>query len=179
MVGSSSKQGLRLAEERLRDQHADLLAALQLGHFALVQFVRDVEALEQDGGIGLGLVAVLFADDALQLAQAAAVLVGHLGLLVDALALFQGRPEGLVAHDDGVDHAEGVKGVLVLREHADLLGADDIALLRVDLAGQHLHEGGFAGAVGAGEAVAPAAGKGDRDILKEELGAVAHGHIRD
>ena len=45
------QQRLRLAEERLRQQHADLLAALQLAHLALVKFVGNVEAMEQDGGV--------------------------------------------------------------------------------------------------------------------------------
>ncbi len=49
------QQCLGIAEERLCQQHANLLAALQLGHLALVDLVGDVEALEQDGGVGLGL----------------------------------------------------------------------------------------------------------------------------
>ena len=145
----------------------------------VVEFVGDVEALEQDGGVGVGLVAVLFADDALELAEADAVLVGHLGLGVDDLALLERGPEALVAHDDGVDDAEGVELVLVLLEDAELFGADDGALLGVQLAGEDLHEGGLAGAVGAGEAVAAAAVEGDGDVLEEQLRAVAHGDIRD
>ena len=39
------QQRLRMAEERLRQQHADLLAALQLRHLLLVQRVGNVEAL--------------------------------------------------------------------------------------------------------------------------------------
>ena len=42
------QQRLRMAEERLREEHAHFLAALQLGHRPLVQRVRDVEALQQD-----------------------------------------------------------------------------------------------------------------------------------
>ena len=118
--GLVEEQGLRVAEERLREQDADLLAALQLGHLALVELVGDVETLEQDGGVGFGFVAVFIADDAFELAEAGAVFVGHLGLVVDDLALFQGGPEGLVAHDDGVDDAVGVELVLVLLEDAEL-----------------------------------------------------------
>ena len=177
--GLVEEQGFGVAEEGLGEQDADLLAALELGHLALVEFVGDVEALQQDGGVGLGFVAVLVADDAFELAEAGAVFVGHLGLVVDDFALFEGGPEGFVAHDDGVDDAVGVEGVLVLGEDADLLGADDGALLGVDLAGEDLHEGGLAGAVGAGEAVAAASGEGDGDILEEELRAIAHGDIGD
>ncbi len=79
----------------------------------------------------LGRVAVLVADDAFEFAEAHAVRVGQLGLLVDAVALFQGGPEGLVAHDDGVDDAIGVEGELVLAQNAQFARADDGALLRL------------------------------------------------
>ncbi len=69
-MGSSRSRACGVAEEGLGEEHADLLAALELGHLALVELVGDVEALEQDGGVGLGLVAVLFADDAFELAEA-------------------------------------------------------------------------------------------------------------
>ncbi len=94
--GLVEQQGLGLAEEGLGQQDAHLLAALQLGHFALVELVGNVEALEQDRGVALGVVAVFVADDAFELAEAHAVFVGHLGLLVDVLALFERRPEGLL-----------------------------------------------------------------------------------
>ena len=91
------------------------------------------------------------------------------GFLVDAVALFKGGPEGLVAHDDGVDDAIGVKGELVLPQDAEFARADDGAFLGVELAGEDLHKRGFAGAVGAGEAVAAAGDKADTDIFKEDL----------
>ena len=74
------QQGLRLAEECLRQQRAHLLAALQLAHLALVQFVGDVETLQQDRRIALGGVAVFFADNAFEFAETHTVFVGHLGL---------------------------------------------------------------------------------------------------
>ena len=42
------QQRLAVPEERLREQHADLLAALQLRHLLLVERLGDVEAVEQD-----------------------------------------------------------------------------------------------------------------------------------
>ena len=47
------QQRLGMAVERLRQQDAHLLSALQLAHLPLVQRVRDVEALQQDRGIAL------------------------------------------------------------------------------------------------------------------------------
>ena len=144
-----------MPEQRLRQQHAHLLAALQLAHLALVQRVLNVEPLQQHRGIALRGVAVFFADHALKLAQAHAVLIGQLGLFVDPVALFERRPERLVAHNDRIDHAVRVKGILVLAQHAELLRAHHIALLRVDLTGQHLHKRRLARAVRPGQAIAP------------------------
>ena len=87
------QQRLWVAKERLREQHTHLLSALQLTHLALVNLIGDIEPLQQDGRVGFGLVAVFVADDALQLAQARAVLVGQLRLVVKLLAFFQRRPQ--------------------------------------------------------------------------------------
>ena len=113
------QQRFRLAEQRLRQQHAHLLPALQLAHLALVQVVGNIQAVQQHGRVGLGRVAVLVADHAFQFAQPHAVGVGHLGLLVDAVALFERRPQRLVAHDDRIDHAIGVERKLILAQHAE------------------------------------------------------------
>ncbi len=85
--GLVQQQRLRMSEQRLRQQHADLLPALQLAHRTLMQFVWNVEALQQQRRVGLGGVAILFADDAFQFAQPHAVFVRDLVLLVDGRAL--------------------------------------------------------------------------------------------
>ena len=121
----------------------------------------DVETVEENGGVGFSGVAVLVADDAFELAETHAVFVGHFGFLVDAVALFKGGPEWLVAHDDGVDDAVGVEGELILTEDAEL------------------HECRFAGAVGPGEAVATAGDEADGDFFEENFSAVAHGDVAD
>ena len=144
-----------------------------------MELVGDVEALKKDGGVGLGLVAVLIANDALKFAQPRPILIGHLRLVVDNFALFQCSPKCLIPHNDRIDNAIGVKLVLVLLEDAELTRANDGALLGVDLASEHVHERGLTGAVGAGEAVAAASGERHRDVFKEQLGAVAHCDIRD
>ena len=139
----------------------------------------DVEAVKQDGGVGLGGIAVFVADNAFEFAEAHAVLVGHLGLFVDAVALFKRGPQRRVAHDDGVDDAIVVKRELILAQDAELARAHDVALLRLQFAGKDLHECRLAGAVGAGEAVAAAGNEDDADVLEEHLGAVAHADIAD
>ena len=74
-----------------------------------MQLVGNVEALQQDRGIALGGIAVFFADNAFEFAELHAVGVGHFGLVVDRVSLLHGRPEPLVAHDDGIDHAKASK----------------------------------------------------------------------
>ncbi len=132
--GLVEQQGLRMAEQGLRQQHADFLSALQFAHFAGVQFVGDVETLQQNCGIAFGCVAVFFADDAFEFAELHAVFVGHVVLGVDGVAFLDGGPQALVAHDDGVDHAEGVEGELVLAQDAELARTHDRAFLRLEFA---------------------------------------------
>ena len=88
------QQRLRIAEQRLRQQHAHLLAALQLAHQAMMELVGNIEALQQDRRVALGLVAVFFADDALELAEAHAVGVGHLALGVEERRALRARSTG-------------------------------------------------------------------------------------
>ena len=96
MVGRLvQQQRRRAAEKRLRQQHADFLAALQLAHLAFVQRLFQAQPIEQHGRVGFGRVAAFFADDAFQLAQAHAVRVGEffVRLGVKSFALLQSLPQ--------------------------------------------------------------------------------------
>ena len=73
---------------------------------------------------------------------------------VERVALLESFPERAIAHDHRVDHAEFVERELVLAQNAELLGPADVALGRLDLAGENLHQRGFARAVRAGDGVA-------------------------
>ena len=68
------------------------------------------------GRVALGRVAVFFADDALELAEAHAVRVGQVRLRVEQLALLKRRPEPRVAHDDHIDDTVRVEGELILAD---------------------------------------------------------------
>jgi hypothetical protein len=74
--GLVEEQRLGFSEESLGEEDADFLAALEPAHFAFVEVVFDVEALEENGGVGFGGVAVLFAYDAFEFCEAHAVVVG-------------------------------------------------------------------------------------------------------
>jgi hypothetical protein len=113
---------------------------LELAHLAFVQFLGDIQAIEEDSGVGFSRVSIFVTNDAFEFTEAHAVGVGEFRLLVDAVALFECGPQRLVAHDDRVDDAKGVEGELVLAQHSELPGANDAAFLRVQLAGEELHE---------------------------------------
>src|ERR1035437_4219714 len=169
------------AEEGLGEEDADLLAALEFAHEASVERVFDAEAIEQDGGIALGGIAAFFADDAFEFAEAHAVLIGELvvGFGVEDVALGEGLPERDIAHDHGIDDAELVEGKLVLAQDAELLGPGDGALGRLDVAGEDLHQGGLAGAVGTGDGVTTAWQERAGDVFEQSSGAEAHGDVVD
>ena len=125
MVGGLiQQQRRRIAKQRLRQQHANLLAALQFAHLALVQRGFHAQSVQQHRGVGLRRVAALFADDSFEFAQAHAFLFGE-GVVrfgVERVPLFQRFPERGIAHDDRVDHAEFVEGKLVLAKDAHFFG---------------------------------------------------------
>ncbi len=173
------QQGLGLAEERLRQEHAHLLSALQPGHRAFVDVIRNVEPLEQHGRVALGRVTVFFADDAFELAETHAVVVCELRLGIERIALRQGVPEPLIPHDDGVDDTGLIERVLILPHHTQPARTDHSAALRLDLAREEAHERGFARAVRTGQAVASARRERRGDILEQELRTEPHGHAAD
>ena len=175
--GLVQQQAAGVAEEGLGEQHADLLAALQLAHLAVMQFLGDTQAGQQHGRIALGGVAILVGHDALQFGHPHAVLVGHLRLVVDGVPLLQGLPEACIAHDHRVDDPEFVEGELVLAQDAHFAGADHIAHLLLELAREDLHERGLARAVGSRETVASPRIESRGHILEQDLRAVTHGDI--
>jgi hypothetical protein len=83
-----------------------------------VQRVRDVEPLQKDCRVAFGGVAVFLADDTLELAEAHAILVGHVCARVEPLSLLERFPEALVAHDHRVDDPELIERVVVLAQDA-------------------------------------------------------------
>ena len=67
--------------------------------------------------------------------------------------------------------------VLVQLAEAQARLQHDVAGARLEIAAEHLHERGFAAAVGADQPIAVAVGEFDRDLLEQRLGAELHGDI--
>ncbi len=179
--GLIEEQSAGIAEERLREEHANFLTASQLAHLALLQRALYTETVEKNAGIRFGCVAAFFADDAFKLTETHAVRVGEslVGLGVERVAFPQGVPEEFVAHDDGIDYAKVVEGELILAQDAHFLGRGDGAFGGLEFAGENLHECGLTGAVGAGDGVAAAGHEGAGDVLEEDARAEAHGDVID
>src|SRR5579862_10038397 len=166
-----------MSEQSLRQQHADFLSTLQLAHFSLMQFVANIEPLQQDRSVTLSGISVFFADNAFQLSELHSVFIRKLSLRMNAVALFHRSPQTLVAHHHGVDNAIGVEGKLILAQYAELLWTHDSSLLRIKFAGQKVHKRSFTCAVRPGQAIALARRERRRDLFKQNFGAVAHGYI--
>ncbi len=82
-------------------------------------------------------------------------------------------------HDDSIEDHLVVEGELVLTEHCDPLAGThgDLPLVSLNLARKDLEKGGFAGAVGADEAIAVAGGELDVHVLEENPLAVGEGDV--
>ena len=173
------QQRLRMSEQSLREKYPHFLAALQLSHHALVQVIGNIQSLQQQRGVGLGGIAIFFADRAFQFAEFHAVFVSNLRLGVNLFTLFHRSPEPLVAHDDGVDHAVGIKSKLVLAQYAELSRTHDSSLLRVEFPREKVHKSRFTGAIGSGQAITLPRREGRGHFVEQNFGAVAHRNITD
>ena len=112
---------VRLGEQHLGEQHAQLPARRDLAHGAEVLVHGNAHAEQQIAGAGFGGVAVQLGELGFQLAGAQAVFLGHLRLGVDGVALLLDLPQFVVAHDHRVHHGILFVGELVLAQFADAL----------------------------------------------------------
>ena len=177
--GLVEQQDVRIGEQRLGEQHAQLPARRHRAHGALVLLQRNIQPEQQLAGAGLGGVAVQLGEVHLQVRDLHAVFLAHLRQRVDAVALLLDPPQLVVAHDDGIQHRVVLEGELVLAQLAEALAGlhRHVARAGLQIAAQDLHQGGFSTAVGADQAVAIAAAELDGDVLEQRLAAELHGDV--
>ena len=109
MVGGLVQQDdVRLAEQRLGQQHLHLFLGGQAGHFAVQNIVGEAKALNEPGHVGFGLPAAHFGKFGLQLAGLHAVLVGEVLFFIEGVLLLHHVIEALVAHHHRIQHGVGV-----------------------------------------------------------------------
>ncbi len=175
------QQDVRIAEQRLRQQHAQLPARRHGAHRPLVLRGRHPEAKQQLARARLGRVAAVLGVLRLQVRRAQELRLPRLWIRVDGVALAHRGPHLGVAHQHHVEHALVLEGELVLAQPSHPLAGVDRhrPRARLQLAAQDLHERRLAAAVGADQAVAVAAAELDGDVLEQGLGPELHGNAGD
>jgi hypothetical protein len=172
-------------EEGLREEHADLDPLVDFLHEPLVRGHGNAQAGEKYRGLRLRLPSAELGELRLELGGPDPVGLGEVVLLVDGRALGPDSLELGPAHDHGIDDAALLEGEVVLGQHRHALARADgyLALVRLDLAGEELEEGGLARAVRPDDSVAVAGSEFEADVLEEralpegerELGYAYHG----
>ena len=179
--GLVQEDDVRLSEQSLGQQHLHLLLGGQGGHLGIENVIGQSQTLDQAGDIGFGLPATHLGKLGFQLTGLDTVLVGEVLLLIEGILLLHHVVEVLVAHDDSVQHGVGVvlEVVLLQDTHPLLLGNDDLAGGRLQIAGEHPQKRGLARAVGADDAVAVAGGKLQIHVLEQGLTAEVDADVID
>ncbi len=108
------QQHVRLREQRLREQHAQLPARSHVAHRTVVIFNGDADAEQQFARARFGGVAVVFGELRFELGGVHVVVVGRVGVRVDRVALGHRGPHFRVAHHHDVEHAHVFIRELVL-----------------------------------------------------------------
>ena len=174
-----------MTEQRLRQQHLQLLTAVQAFHHIVVHFGGNADAVEQLRGFGFSVPATQFGKLALQLGGALAVLIAEVLLGIQGVLFLHDLIEALVAHDDRIHHGIGVvlEVVLLQHAHAVVLFHGHGAGGGLQFAADDAQQRGLARAVGADDAVAvvgledqvnvlvkQVAGKLEADVVKLKHG---------
>ena len=84
-------------------------------------FHRQPQALHQPGTFALRFPAVHLGKFRLQFRSADAVFVAEIGLGIQGVFFLHDVIQGLVAHDDGIQHRVGIIGKVVLFQHGHAL----------------------------------------------------------
>ena len=177
--GLVQQQDVGGAEQGTGQQRFDFVQRGHVLHFLFVQLVGDAQAGQQPRGLGFRIPAVQLGELAFEVGQLHAVFVGEIGLGAERFFFLHDGVEPGVAHDDGLQHAEFVKFIMVLlQDRQALAGGDDhFAGGRFHLAGQDFQKGRFAGAVGADQTVTVSRRELDVHILEQDAFAELQGQV--
>ena len=115
--GLVEQQVVGFSEEGFCQHDAHLLVVGEGGHLLVVGILLHAEVLQQLGCVALSLPSVHLGKLLFELGCAVAILLGHLCLRVESLALLHVVPERLMTHENGVHHAVCVILKVVLLEH--------------------------------------------------------------
>ena len=180
MVGGLvEQQDIRVGEERLRQEHPELVAGRDIGHRSVMQPLLDLDAEQQLARARLGRVSIELGNLRLQLRRMQIIGVACVGVGIDRVALLQHVPESLVTHHHDVKHAQIFVGELVLLQLAEALARIDryISGAGLEVPTKNLHERRLAAAVGADQPITIAFAELDGNVFEQRLRAELHGDI--
>ena len=167
------QQDIGIAEQRLREQYAQLPARRDTAHQALVLLERNADTEQQFAGARFGRVAIEFGEFHFEIGDLHTVGFAHLRQRIDPVALLLDGPESRVTHDHRIEHAEFFECELVLAQLAQPdVGLDrHIAGRRRHVAAEDFHECRLTRAVRADQTVAIAFAELDGDVFEQRLRA--------
>ena len=173
------KQDVRVREQRLREQHAQLPARRDGAHRSFVQRLGDADAEQQLAGARFRRVAVLLGERRFELGGPDVVVLGRVGVRVDGVLVLAHLPHFAMAHQHHVEHAHVLVGELILLELAQPLVRveRDVAARRLEVAAEDLHQRRLAAAVRADQAVTIPVAELDADVLEQGLRPELHGDV--
>ena len=179
VCGLVQEDNVRFTEQRLSQQHLDLVPNGETCHVLLQKVEGEPQTLQELAGFGFGVPAVHLGELILQLGGEDAVFFGEVLLGVEGVLLLHDVVELAVAHDDGVKDGVFVEGEVVLFEdrHPVLGVDDDFAAGGLQFPGEDPQEGGFARTIGSDDAVAVAFGELQVHIFEKRLAAEAQAEI--
>ncbi len=171
---------VRLPEQGLRQQDLDLLAPRERAHPRLEKVGGKAEPLQDLSGFRLRIPAVHFGKLRFQPGRDVSILLGKILFGVKGILLLRHPIQPRVALQHGIEHGEGLKGIVVLPQHghAQLRVDRHFSPGRLQLPGKDLQEGGLPGAVCADHPVAVARGEKKVDMGKQVLPVEAQTQIR-
>ena len=114
-------QNIRIAKERLRQQHLDLEFSIKLAHERPMQTLIDFECVQKGSSFALCLPPVQLSKFILELSGQYAVFLGEIRLRIENVLLFGNFHEPFMTEHDRMKHSLVVEGILVLIEHREAL----------------------------------------------------------
>ena len=160
-----------MAKEGLGQHHTHLLVVRDVSHLLIVLLFLHTEVLQQLCGFALGLPAIHLGKSHFQLGSAVAVLLGHGILGIESLTLLHVLPKGLMSHQHGIHHREGIIFEVVLLQHAQALARAQLhrALVGFQLAADGAQQRRFTGTIGTNNAIDIVVGELQVHVLVECL----------
>ena len=148
--GLVEQQVIRVTEEGLGQHDAYLLIIRDIRHLTVVHILLDTQVLKQLGCLALGFPAVHLSKRHFQFGSTHTILLAHLGLCIEGLALLHILPQWLMSHQHRVHHREFIVFEVVLLKHTHALARQhlDGTLVGLQLSADSTEQGRLTGTVG-------------------------------